>query len=156
MTLLAVRGLTPGEAALLREVFGRDLDPRAVRVLQAPWPVFLAFAPGFWFGRDWIVYPRRDHAADFSTASLGRQAVFVHELTHLWQSRQGVNLLWAKLKAGFSARAYRYEPTPCCEWARLNIEQQAMVVQHRFLLSRGAKVPGDADFYARVRPATTA
>lgn len=152
VSLFGVRGLTPGEAGLVREVFGAALNPHAVRVIRAPWPVVLPFAPGLWFGRDWIVYPDRHHETDFAVASLFRQSVFVHELAHLWQSRQGVNLLWAKLKAGFSARAYRYVADGACEWSGLNIEQQAMVVQHRFLLSRGGAAPGDAEFYARVCP----
>lgn len=147
-----VRGLTAGEAALLREVFSERLAADRVRVMRAPWPVFRAFAPGRWFGRDWIVYPQRDHEADFARASLYRQSVFVHELVHLWQARQGVNLLRAKLKAGFSDRAYRYVADDQCAWEGLNIEQQAMVAQHRFLLSRGASVPGNAAFYARVCP----
>ena len=34
----------------------------------------------------------------------------------------------------------------------LNIEQQAMVVEHKFRLSRGAIAPADPSFYDRVCP----
>lgn len=147
-----IRGLTPGETGLVRDVFAGELDPRRIRLVAAPWPVFRAFAAGRWFGRDWIVFPRHDHARDFAAATIGTQGVFVHELAHLWQAGRGVLLAAAKLRAGFSNRAYDYAARSDCVWSELNIEQQAMVVQHRFLLSRGVAVPGDQAFYDRVCP----
>ena len=80
------------------------------------------------------------------------QAVFIHELVHVWQAQNGVNLLTGKLKAGDGPGAYAYPLDERCEWIGLNIEQQAMVVEHRFLLSRGARVPGESAFYDRVCP----
>ena len=38
------------------------------------------------------------------------------------------------------------------DWCGLNLEQQAMVVEHRFRLVRGGAVPAPADFYDRVCP----
>lgn len=147
-----MRPLTDGEAALAREVFGPALRLDDIRFLPAPWPFDRAFVPGRWFGRDWIVWPRATLEPDLSLAPLRTQAVLVHELVHVWQAQTGVNLLGAKLKAGDGPAAYAYLIDERCDWNGLNIEQQAMVVEHRFLLSRGGRVPADRAFYDRVCP----
>jgi len=147
-----MRALTTGEIALAREAFGEALPYDLIRILPAPWPLSRAFVPGRWFGRGWIVWPARALPADIAAAPLGAQATFIHELTHVWQAWNGVNLLTGKLKAGDRPAAYRYPLGVDCAWDRLNIEQQAMVVEHRFRLSRGQKVPADAAFYERVCP----
>lgn len=150
-----IRALTPGERGLAREMFGDRLALDRVRIFSAPWPVFLAFVPGRWFGRDWIVWPRAQMHGDFAAAPLNAQAVLIHELVHVWQAQTGTQLLWAKLKAGFSAAAYVYPVDDACGWNGLNIEQQAMVVQHCFMAGRGARVPADRAFYERVSPFPT-
>lgn len=147
-----IRGLTAGEVALAREVFGDSLDPRAIRLFPAPRPLDRAFVPGRWFGRDWIVWPKAALADDLSAAPLRLQALLVHELTHVWQAQRGVNLLLAKIRAGDSQASYAYPLVADCRWDELNIEQQAMVVEHRFRLSRGRTVPADRAFYDRVCP----
>ena len=108
--------------------------------------------PGRWFGRNWIVWPDRYYSADLAAGPLSQQAVLVHELVHVWQAQEGVNLLFAKLRAGDSAQSYAYPVIDSCHWDGLNIEQQAMVVEHRFRLTRGLKVPADKLFYDRVCP----
>jgi hypothetical protein len=147
-----MRPLTPGEVELAREAFGETLDYRPIRFLPSPWPFDRAFVPGRWFGRDWIVWPAKALPSDLSTAPLKLQSTFIHELTHVWQAQRGVNLLTGKLRAGDSAASYAYPLADDCDWDRLNIEQQAMVVEHRFRLSRGLSVPGDKAFYDRVCP----
>ena len=145
-----VRALTEGEAALGREAFGAALRLETVRLIG--WPFRRAFVAGRWFGRDWIVWPSRAMVGDFASASLHLQGVLVHELTHVWQAQQGVNLLFAKLKAGDDAAAYAYSADPDCRWDSLNIEQQAMVMEHRFHQKRGGRAPGSAAFYDAVCP----
>lgn len=152
MSRLLIRSLAHGEAALAREVFGRDLRLDDIRFLGSLWPFDRAFVPGRWFWRDWIVWPKATLAPDLSQASLRTQAVFIHELVHVWQAQNGVNLLTGKLKAGDGPGAYAYPLDDRCEWMGLNIEQQATVVEHRFLQSRGARVPADPAFYQRVCP----
>ncbi len=147
-----IRSLTAAEIALAREAFGDSLRYELIRVLAAPWPLTRAFVPGRWFGRDWIVWPVRSLPEDIAAAALGLQATFIHELTHVWQAANGVNLLTGKLRAGDRPEAYRYPVGVDCAWEALNIEQQAMVVEHRFRLSRGQRVPADRAFYDRVCP----
>ncbi|GAW39689.1 hypothetical protein SH203_00065 [Brevundimonas sp. SH203] len=145
-----VRALTPAEAALAREAFGAALRLDRIRLIA--WPFRRAFVAGRWFGRDWIVWPRHSLVTDFAAASAQAQGVLIHELTHVWQAQQGVNLLWAKLKAGDTAASYAYEAVATCRWDSLNIEQQAMVMEHRFHRQRGRAAPGSAAFYAAVCP----
>lgn len=147
-----IRGLTDGERALAEEAFDDALDLRPIRFLAAPWPFDRAFVPGRWFGRDWIVWPRRTLPTDIANAPLRLQALLIHELTHVWQAQQGVNLLTGKLRAGDRPSSYQYPVGMECDWVGLNIEQQAMVVEHRFRLSRGEQTPADAAFYERVCP----
>ncbi|WP_298744382.1 hypothetical protein [uncultured Brevundimonas sp.] len=147
-----IRPLTPAEASLAREAFGDALRCESVRLLTAPWPFNRAFVPGRWFGREWIVWPRRTLPGDIAAAPLKLQAMLIHELTHVWQAQQGVNLLTGKIRAGDRPAAYAYPVGMDCRWAGLNIEQQAMVVEHRFRLVRGEGVPAPPEFYDRVCP----
>ncbi|QDH73269.1 hypothetical protein [Brevundimonas sp. M20] len=147
-----MRPLTPGEIELAREAFGETLDYPPIRFLPSPWPFDRAFVPGRWFGRDWIVWPKATLVADLSTAPLKLQSTFIHELTHVWQAQRGVNLLTAKLRAGDSDASYAYPLADDCDWDHLNIEQQAMVIEHRFRLSHGLGAPADKAFYDRVCP----
>jgi len=147
-----IRALTEGERALASEAFGDALVLAPIRILPAPWPFERAFVPGHWFGRDWIVWPWRTLPPDITTAPLGLQALLIHELTHVWQAQQGVNLLNGKLRAGDRPASYEYPVGVDCDWGGLNIEQQAMVVEHRFRLTRGQRAPADPAFYDRVCP----
>ena len=151
MTAPRIRGLTPGERVLAREAFGDALALDEIRLLSAPWPFRRAFVPGRWFGRCWIVWPGGP-PADVAEAGLRLQALLVHELTHVWQAQSGINLLFGKLRAGDGHAAYAYPLGLDCDWAGLNIEQQASVVEHRFLRARGVETPAAADFYERVCP----
>ncbi|MGA0546307.1 hypothetical protein ACO2Q1_13615 [Brevundimonas sp. VNH65] len=145
------RALTAGEFALARSVFADAIRLKTVRILSAPWQLTRAFVPGCWFGRDWIVWPAKQVPDDAVKASTGVQAMLIHELVHVWQAQQGVNLLVAKIRAGDSAASYRY-PLDCVSWEALNIEQQASLIEHRFRRSKGQGVPGDAAFYDRLCP----
>lgn len=147
-----IRALTAGERALAEEAFGDSLILETVRFLRAPRPANRAFVAGRWFARDWIVWPGQSLPADIAAAPLQLQATFVHELTHVWQAQQGVNLLTGKLRAGDRPSSYEYPVGMDCEWGDLNIEQQAMVVEHRFRLTRGQKTPADRAFYDRICP----
>ncbi len=147
-----IRPLTDGERALAVEAFGDALTLAAIRVLPAPWPFDRAFVPGRWFGRDWIVWPKQTLPPDIAAAPLRLQAMLIHELTHVWQAQQGVNLLTGKIRAGDKPSSYEYPVGIDCDWGGLNIEQQAMVVEHRFRLTHGEPAPGDRAFYDRVCP----
>ena len=137
-----MRALTGSERRLARSALGDAVRLDTVRLVGSPWPFDRAFVPGTVAGRDWIVWPARGLPDDIAVAPMAVQAMLIHELVHVWQAQCGVNLGVAKLKAGFKAAAYAYPAAPC-GWDGLNIEQQAMVMQHRFLRSRGRTAPAD-------------
>lgn len=147
-----IRALAPGEIELARSVFGPALRTDTVRLLRLPPLLRRAFVPGALAGREWICWPTAIWSDDLSKGPLRRQGTLIHELVHVWQAQQGVNLLIAKLRAGDGPAAYAYDCSPLTNWPALNIEQQASVIEHRFLLSHGATVPGDDAFYKRVCP----
>ena len=141
----AIRRLTEGERTLAREVFGAGIAAERVRILGLPfWSRAFVAGPGL------IVWPSASLRADLAAPDtpLRVQAVFVHELTHVWQAQHGVGLLRAKLKAGDSDASYAYDLAGGPDFAHLNIEQQAMVVEHAFVASRGGETPHPASLYA--------
>ena len=101
-----------------------------------------------------IVWPASSARLDFADPAtpLGAQATFVHELTHVWQAQRGVNLLMAKLRAGDGAAAYAYGEPGAADFFELNIEQQAMLVEHAFLARRGQPAPFPAERYLAALP----
>ena len=140
---LSLRPLTAGERALGEEMFGAGLDASRVRILAIP-----AWRRAFVAGPRLIAWPAAALPADFTAEPLRIQATFVHELTHVWQAQNGVALILAKLRAGDSAQAYAYDLSAGVDFADLNIEQQAMVVEHAFLAARGAATPHSPQVYA--------
>jgi hypothetical protein len=127
------------------DVFGDGLDVGKVRLFSLPlWP--RPFVPN---GR-LVVWPSASAMADFAEAPLWLRSVLVHELTHVWQAQTGVFLPLAKLKAGDGRAAYAYDLADGRNFSQLNIEQQAMVVQHAYLAAGGGAAPYDTQAYARI------
>jgi hypothetical protein len=145
MRPLSWRPLTAGERGLAREVFAGAIDTGRVVLLALP-----LWTRAFVAGGALMVWPAAEALADFADPAvpLAAQATFVHELTHVWQAQRGVNLLLSKIKAGDSAAAYVYDLANGPGFDAMNIEQQAMVVEDAFRLSRGGQAPHPADLYA--------
>lgn len=147
MKPLQLRRLTPGERALAGEMFGSGLDADRVRIFAMPvWNRAFVAGPGL------IVWPAATARCDLAGpgAPLHVQAVLVHELTHVWQAQHGVSLILAKIRAGDRGAAYAYDLAGGQSFAAMNIEQQAMVVEHAFVASRGGETPHPAALYAEV------
>ena len=144
------RRLTAGEQRLAVETFGAGIDSGRIHILAIP-----LWRRAFVAGPSLMIWPQASLWPDFADPAtrLVVQGVFVHELTHVWQAQHGVKLLWAKLRAGDRETSYAYNLDGGVTFAQLNIEQQAMVVEHAFLASRGAEVPHAAARYAEVRSA---
>lgn len=142
---MSLRRLTEGERIMTAEVFGAGLDAARVRILALP-----AWSRAFVAGPGLIVWPARSAPTDFCAPDVPLlvQAVFVHELAHVWQAQKGVGLLMAKLRAGDSDATYAYDLDAGPGFEAMNIEQQAMVVEHAFLAARGGRTPHPAERYA--------
>ncbi|WP_448586146.1 vgr related protein [Thermaurantiacus sp.] len=146
------RALTAGERALVRSVFGGAIDPDPVRIHRAKWwmwqPWWVTMAPDgdLWFhpnGVDW--------SADFAAEALAAQGFFLHEMVHVWQHQQGLDLrLWR-----WPFARYRYLPlVPEKPFSAYGIEQQAEIVREAFLVASGWRLPGRPALaaYARLLP----
>lgn len=133
------RPLTDAERALAHGMFGDAIDLYAVRIVRRKWWLFqprrITMAP-----RGNIhFHPKSLSYCDcFASATIGYQGHLIHELVHVWQHQQGVNLV---LRRHPFCR-YSYAIKPGWTLDRYGIEQQAEIVRHTFLLRRGLVVPG--------------
>jgi hypothetical protein len=141
---MTARPLTPAETRLVQGVFGDAIDPGRVRIHRRRWFAFqrrnVVMAPDgdIWCHPNGVLY--RDC---FATASLAMQALFVHEMVHVWQAQTRGRWYLPLMRHPFCRYAYRLEPGR--PFARYGIEQQAEIVADAFLLARGvAKIGGRA------------
>ncbi len=80
---------------------------------------------------------------DFATAGLQRQGLFIHELTHVWQTQTRGQWYLVLFRHPFCR--YDYALKPGQPLTSYGIEQQAMIIQHAFWLRHGGKIAGIAD-----------
>ena len=135
------RSLTEGEIALARTIFGDAIDYRPVTIRRRKW---FPFQP-----REIIMAPRghlhfhpRGHVYcdDFAAADWRSQGLFIHEMTHVWQSQQHGS--WYLPLHRHPWCRYDYALKPGWALERYGIEQQAEIVKHAFWLRRGMKLAG--------------
>ena len=74
--------------ALVRAVFGAAVDPAKVTIRRRKWfpfqPPRVTMAPQGHLH----FHPRAEaYCDDFAAAPLSRQGLFIHEMTHVWQSQ---------------------------------------------------------------------
>jgi len=147
------RPLTQGEKDLALSVFAAAIDYAPVRIHRRKWfplqPRHVVMAP-----RGNIhFHPRGDlWSEDFSAETLWRRALFIHEMTHVWQSQHRGRTYLVLMRHPFCR--YDYVLKPGWPLKRYGIEQQAEIVKHAFLLREGATVPGapPLDQYESVLP----
>jgi hypothetical protein len=138
------RPLTDGEVALARSVFGSAIDYSKVTMRRRK---FFPFQP-----RRITMAPRGHlyfhplgpaYCDDFSAMSPVRQGLFIHEMTHVWQTHSRGP--WYLILHRHPWCRYDYSLKPGWKLERYGIEQQAEIVRHAFLLRRGVKLPGIGD-----------
>lgn len=119
------RYLTAGEQALVQSVFNDQLDLCSPQIMASRWVI-----KGYAISPNGNVYFNpADYLPDFSATSLGKQAWFIHEMTHVWQVQQGMRLI---RRAVFDRR-YQYLLEEGKSFFAYGIEQQAQMVQDYFL-----------------------
>ena len=134
------RPLTPGEAALAVSVFGGAIDYANVRIVRAKWAFFQPRETVMAPCGNIHFHPAGPHYRDdFAAADLGAQGLFIHEMTHVWQAQTRGRLYLPLMRHPFCRYAYRWRPGRPFE--RYGLEQQAEIVRHAFLLSRGVRLP---------------
>ena len=133
------RPLTLGEISLAQTVFGEAIDFASVRIVRRKWWFFqprgIVMAPtgNIHFHPDSDLY--RD---DFATAPLWLQGLFIHEMTHVWQAQRHGRYYLPLMRHPFCRYAYRLKEGQ--RFGLYGLEQQAEVVRHFFLSTRGHAV----------------
>ena len=134
---MSSRGLTSGEIALLRTVYGDSIDYKSVVVKDGS--VHEKSAVTF---NNIISFPKNGYLNDFTaTNDFLDKAWLVHEMAHIWQEQaKGVNLrlsgLW-NLVSNFGNYDKSYSYSIHDDFSKMNIEQQAAALEDRFLTRNG-------------------
>ena len=134
------RPLTAGERTMLRPIFRDGIDYGKVRVVDGEFP----FQPSgtYMTPRGHIYAPGRLFREDFSLPSLssGERAVFVHEMTHVWQYASGIDLVaravveFAKYRGAYE-KAYPYRLEVGRDLVDYGMEQQASILEDYYLIT---------------------
>lgn len=147
------RPLTADETSLAASVFGDAIDYARVRIHNRKWAFFqprnVAMAPTGHIH----FHPAGPHyCEDFCAAPLSAQGLFIHEMTHVWQTQQRGRWWLPLMRHPFCRYDYALRPGQPLE--HYGIEQQAEIVRHAFLLAKGAHVPGapPAESYRGILP----
>ena len=139
MNQFQYRSLTDGEIALCRRVYANLIDYQKVRVMNHP------FLP--WQSVHMFMAPTGDiharkfnYSSDYSRRSLGYQAVFIHEMAHVFQHQQNINVLAkgallqiAHFVSFKKYNPYAYQLKPNKTFFDYNIEQQGDIAKDIFL-----------------------
>ncbi len=145
----AQRGLTGGEIALVRAMFGTAVDTDRATIRRRRWfpfqPRNVAMAP---CGHIHFHPQSRSYCDDFAAAELHLQGLFIHEMAHVWQAQTRGRWYLPLMRHPFCR--YDYTLKPGWPLTRYGIEQQAEIVRHAFMLRRGVAMAGvgDAGVYA--------
>lgn len=143
------RPLTSGEIAIARPIFGDSIDYTDVLVFEGKESDIAAASA---IGSN-IFFPTETYFDDYSGAGVLRSeaATFLHEMTHVWQDQNGVDIEASQIEAlqktsGDYLAIYDYTLRPGAEFLDYNIEQQARIVQDYYLLDQG--LPPRSEFPA--------
>ena len=128
------RGLTQGEIALLRPLFGTAVDYSAVKLHNHGYWLLFGFQPDdtATAPNGQIFLPGNLFSADFSRERLPRQHLFVHEMTHVWQYQLGYPL--KRIRGVRPNMSYRYELTANKLLCDYNLEAQGNLLADYFLI----------------------
>ncbi len=132
------RPLTAGEVALLRPIFRDGIDYAKVHVINNSFP--LQPQNVYMTPRGHVYAPGDLWQTDFSTLRGGQRAVFVHEMTHVWQYANGMDLIgqgvveFTKFRGQYE-KAYPYELAADRDLVDYGMEQQASIIEDYFVIT---------------------
>lgn len=138
---------------LVGSVFGEAIDCSGVKVRRRRWfpfqPASVVMAP---CGHLHFHPASSIYREDFAHAEPELQGLFIHEMTHVWQAQSKGR--WYLPLSRHPFCRYDYALRPGWTLERYGIEQQAEIVRHVFMLSRGWQIPGapGLDTYRGVLP----
>lgn len=145
--------MTQGEVDLAVSVFGDAIDYAPIRIRRRKFfplhPRGVTMAP---MGHLHFHPDAAHYCDDFAAATLERQAHFIHEMVHIWQTQTRGR--WYLVTRRHPWCRYDYAIRPGWLLEDYGIEQQAEIVRHAFLIENGARVAGapPLDIYAAILP----
>ena len=135
------RPLTEGERVLARTIFGEHVDYDAVTIRRRSFallqPVGVFMAP---MGHIHVHPKSSKWRDDYSLADGALQALFLHELTHVWQAQKMGRFYLLLMRHPFCR--YHYAVHAGRKLERYGLEQQATIVEHLHLLRCGYAFSG--------------
>ena len=120
-------------------MFGEAIDYGRVRMVRRKWwpfqPRGIVMAPT---GNIHFHPADPRWSDDFSKEALSSQGLFIHEMTHVWQTQKRGRFYLPLMRHPFCRYAYRLQEG----WAfdRYGLEQQAEIVRHSFLARNGGQL----------------
>ena len=132
------RSLTPGEIAMAGTLFRDAIDYTKVKVHHSGWWVFAGIQNTAVTPNGEMYYPVSTgyYRDDFSaTASDKDKALFMHEMTHVWQYQLGYSVkLMGLFVTSRGAPAYRYALTETSALYDYNMEQQGEIISDYYVI----------------------
>lgn len=121
------RGLTPGETKLANSFFAAQLDTSKITIASVKGETSMAL-------NNHIDMSKDNYSDNFAKEEdLFKKSVFMHELTHIWQEQNGVDLSGEAIASFFKFggdynKSYSYNLDKDKFFNKLTIEQQAKMV----------------------------
>ncbi len=134
-------------------MFGGAIDCNPVRIKRRRWFLFQPCNTLMAPTGHMHFHPRSTlYRDDFGVEGPQLQALFLHEMTHVWQTQRRGR--WYLPLMRHPLCRYDYTLRPGWTLDRYGIEQQAEIVRHIFLLRGGVHVPGASPLasYAGILP----
>jgi len=137
---MTARALTAAERRLAFAMFGSAVDLSRIRIRNACWwpfqPRNTLMAPD---GDIWCPPGGGLWRDCYASDTLAMQALYLHEITHVWQAQRGGRWYLPLMRHPFCRYDYRIKAGK--PFSRYGIEQQAEIVGDAFLLRNGARKP---------------
>ena len=133
------RNLTQGEIGLCQNVFGQLINYKCVKIMNHP---YLPWQPSYMFmAPEGYIHIRNKHFKnDYSQENKNYQTIFIHEMTHILQYQQNINVLLhgailqtARYLSFGLYNPYKYTFQTGKKFKQYNIEQQGEIAKDIFL-----------------------
>ncbi|QOY63436.1 PAAR domain-containing protein [Lysobacter sp. H21R4] len=128
------RGLTSGEVAMLRQVFGNSVDYKSVKLHNHGYWLLFGFQPDntATAPNGDIYLPGKLFSIDFSLELDREQRLLVHEMTHVWQYQLGYPI--KRVRGPRPNMTYEYTLDRNKRLCDYNMEAQGNIIADYYLL----------------------
>lgn len=133
----ADRGLTMGEEAMARTVFGDGVDYRSIRINHHGYGWLIGFQDSNTaMTPDGNMYmPHPIYRDDYSQGGDADRRLFMHEMVHVWQKQMGYPVKRKGLTVTIRGEpAYAYTLTPTSRLSDFNMEQQGNLMSDYYMI----------------------